>query len=228
MLGSAAVFGVLAAPLAIGVAGAAATTDTTPPVMKFTPSQDPNGPDSWYTGDGPTVTTTANDAESGVIDMRCVLNPIDTPESFDDLAGGCEPMHPVDDGYHRIYAAARNGEGTTSAVAVYVVKIDTIRPTSDVIFAAEYDVDTYVPAPDVVMHTGFEWFTIRPYVLMTADDLGVESSGVYGVGIAPDNSALGSFSVRRYSTSGTNPAPFAALADGVHTLRWYAVELRGQ
>ena len=106
--------------------------DETPPQVRIllTPSS-PDGANNWYRSQV-TVDPQARDTGSEVIDLRCILDPITVPISFDELPEELCPYIggvPIDtDGSHIFYMAAMDLYSNKSDVISASFKVDTTPP----------------------------------------------------------------------------------------------------
>ncbi|MPY89097.1 MAG: hypothetical protein GEU99_14360 [Luteitalea sp.] len=91
----------------------------------------PTGEDPWYTS-GVRVTVEAAD-DIGVAQIRCDLDPSESPGSFEDLPNeACAfapPSNLADDGDHTLYAASIDDAGNAGEVVSARVPIDQTPPT---------------------------------------------------------------------------------------------------
>ena len=110
--------------------------DTTPPTTTIALGPTlPNGSNGWYTGPVTvTIGATDNPGGSGVFQTRCVLDPVATPATFNDLpAGSCSLTSVTGAGSHTIYAASEdNADNIESPLIVSTFKIDQTAPTVSV------------------------------------------------------------------------------------------------
>jgi hypothetical protein len=110
----------------------APAADTAAPLtrIRLTPAS-PDGTNSWYHGPV-TVTLEAYDGDSGVIELRCALDPATAPTTYEELPEDICPFlagAPVsDDGMHTLYMAAMDEAGNKSAVLSKGFKIDATPP----------------------------------------------------------------------------------------------------
>jgi hypothetical protein len=112
--------------------GSAPAPDTTPPQARILlDPTDPGGANGWYIGPV-TMKPEARDTESGVIELRCALDPQTVPATHADLPEDICPFlagAPVsDDGLHTLYMAAMDEAGNQSGVISKAFQIDATPP----------------------------------------------------------------------------------------------------
>ncbi len=128
--------------------------DTTPPQFRITLTPTtPDGANDWYRS-AVTPTAQARDG-SGVIEVRCVLDPASPPTAYTDLpAEACPYMGDVPvttDAAHTLYAAAMDWYGNQNTPVSVSFKIDATTPVIT------------CPAPaSFLLHSGEHPITVGP------------------------------------------------------------------
>jgi hypothetical protein len=108
-------------------------SDVIPPVTRIdTDPTDPNQ-NGWYNEDVHlSVQAADEDGGSGLLETRCLLDPANPPESFDDLAVGCEYSDTggslTGEGIHVFYAASMDQAGNKELPVRKVIQIDKTLP----------------------------------------------------------------------------------------------------
>lgn len=107
--------------------------DATPPTTTSTLSPaSPNGRNGWYVTP-PQVAVSATDAESGVADTRCELDPATPPAALADIPDQCAytgaGASVTTDGQHAIYAASEDAAENQETPVGASFKIDQTPPT---------------------------------------------------------------------------------------------------
>lgn len=161
---------------------AGAAPDTIKPVTSVTLTPGTaNGSSGWYKTDV-LASVTASD-NVAVAEIRCMLDPVVAPSSFDAMPAGCTyaaiGANVTADGVHRLYAASRDASGNKSSVVLKQFSIDKTPP-----------VVTAVSPARAPLATG--WYTSAISWSVTGTDAtsGLGSSGCPAVNYTgPDNAA---------------------------------------